>query len=343
MSVSTSTDTHNIDTQVWTTINFDKPGKQFGFLGVPQSTNTAGWATQYLPIAVIKNGEGPTALFFGGNHGDEYEGTVTLPKLARAIDPTQVNGRIIMIPMLNAPAGYAGTRLSPVDGKNMNRAFPGERNGTITSIIAHYVNHALLPLADLVVDIHSGGRSILFAASVNMHHVADKKQMQGMIDAGIAWGAPYVFVYRDVGGEGLLPSHAEALGKVTLGTELGSAAQFSPYILNLTETGVSNVLKLHGVLEGTPAPAAKTPQVVGATEREDYIMAPVSGVFEPFFDLEEQVKAGQPIGQIHNMEEPFTEPRVILAETDGMVMGRRALPLTRQGDCVMVLVRPFSL
>lgn len=338
MSVSTA-----VDTQVWTTIDYDKPGKQIGFLGVPQSTNTAGWATQYLPIAVIKNGDGPTALFFGGNHGDEYEGTVTLPKLARAIDPSQVNGRIIMIPMLNSPAGQAGTRLSPVDGKNMNRAFPGERNGTITSIIAHYIYNVLFPQADLVVDIHSGGRSILFASSVNMHHVTNDKQMQGMIDSGIAWGAPYVFIYRDVGGEGLLPSHAEALGKMTLGTELGSAAQFSPTILRTTETGVYNVLKLHGILPGAPTSPAKTPQVVGATEREDYIMAPVSGVFEPFYDLEEQVQAGQPIGQILNMEEPFNEPRVIYAETDGMVMGRRALPLTRQGDCVMVLVRPFKL
>ena len=72
-------------------------------------------------------------------------------------------------------------------------------------------------------------------------------------------------------------------------------------------------------------------------------MSPVSGIFEPFFDLEEQVKAGQPVGQIHNMEEPFSEPRIIYAETDGMVMGRRAIPLTRQGDCVTVLVRPFAL
>lgn len=338
MSASTS-----VDTQVWTSIDYNKQGKQIGFLGVPQSTNTAGWATQYLPIAVIKNGEGPTALFFGGNHGDEYEGTVTLPKLARAIDPAQVNGRIIFIPMLNAPAGQAGTRLSPVDGKNLNRAFPGERNGTITSVIAHYVYNVLFPISDLVIDIHSGGRSILFAASVNMHHVPNDKQMQGMIDSGIAWGAPYVFVYRDVGGEGLLPSHAEALGKMTLGTELGSAAQFSPSILKYTEDGVYNVLKLHGILEGTPTPPAKEPIVVGATEREDYIMAPVSGVFEPFFDLEDQVKAGQAVGQILNMEEPFGEPRVVYAQTDGMVMGRRALPLTKQGDCVMVLVRPFSL
>jgi predicted deacylase len=333
----------SVDTQIWTPIDYEKPGKQMGFLGLPQSTNLAGWATQFIPIAVIKNGSGPTALFFGGNHGDEYEGSVTLNKVVRAIDPAQVQGRIIIIPMLNAPAGQAGTRLSPVDNKNMNRAFPGERNGTITSIIAHYVYNVLFPLSDLVIDIHSGGRSILFLSSVNMHHVADEKQMQGMLKAGAAWGAPYVFIYRDVGGEGLLPSHAEQLGKMTLGTELGSAAEFSPEILQIAERGVYNVLRLHGILDGKPTPPAQEPQIVGATEREDYIMAPVSGIFEPFYDLGGNVRAGERVGQIHNMEEPFSEPRAVYAQTDGMVMGRRALPLTQQGDCVITLVRPFSL
>src|SRR5512134_3184884 len=94
----------SVDTQVWTSIDYEKTGKQIGFLGVPQSTNTAGWATQYVPIAVIKNGSGPTALLFGGNHGDEYEGPVSLPKIARAVDAAQVQGRIIIVPMLNPPA-----------------------------------------------------------------------------------------------------------------------------------------------------------------------------------------------------------------------------------------------
>ena len=183
----------SIDTQIFTTIDYDKEGKQMGTLDVPQSTNTSGWRTQYIPITVVKNGHGPTALLFGGNHGDEYEGPVALLKLARALQPEQVQGRVIIVPMLNRPALEAGTRLSPIDGKNMNRAFPGERNGSITSVIAHYVTHALFPLADLVVDIHSGGRSAHMLASVNMHHVSGEKQMKGMIDAGLAWGAPYVF------------------------------------------------------------------------------------------------------------------------------------------------------
>jgi predicted deacylase len=333
----------SVDTQVWTSIDYEKNGKQIGFLGVPQSNNTAGWATQYVPIAVIKNGSGPTALLFGGNHGDEYEGPVSLPKLARDIDPAQVQGRVIIVPMLNPPAVQVGTRLSPVDGKNMNRSYPGERNGTLTSIIAHYVTNFLLPVADLVVDIHSGGRSAHVAPSVNMHQLDNTSQMQQMIDAGIAWGAPYVFIYRDVAGEGLLPSLAEKMGKVTLGTELGSASQFTPEILRITEHGLYNVLRHQGILEGAITKPASAPLVVGATEMEDYIMAPVSGIYEPFFDLCQEVRKGEAVGQIHSVEQPFQAPTIVHAEIDGMVMARRSFPLTRQGDCVATLVRPFAL
>ncbi|MEX1021199.1 MAG: succinylglutamate desuccinylase/aspartoacylase family protein [Litorilinea sp.] len=331
------------ETQIWTSIDYTQPGKQIGFLGVPQSYNLAGWATEYIPIAVIANGSGPTALLFGGNHGDEYEGPVTLNNLVRAVDPAQVNGRIIIVPTLNRPAAEAGTRLSPRDGMNMNRAFPGDANGSITSVIAHYVTHHLFPLADIVIDIHSGGRSLHFLPSVNMHEVENPTQMQDMLAAGVAWGAPYVFVYRDVGGQGLLPGLAEKLGKVTLGTEMGSAGMFTPEILRITSQGVYNVLRLHGILGGDVEAPPQPPQIVGATEQADYIMAPCSGIFEPFIDLGDSIQAGQMAGQLHSLEQPFGDPTPVVAATDGMVMGRRAFPLTRQGDCVVTVVRPFAM
>ena len=98
------------------------------------------------------------------------------------------------------------------------------------------------------------------------------------------------------------------LGKTTLGTELGSAGQFTPEILRITEDGLYNVLRHTGILDGAVTKPAQEPQVVGATEREDYIMAPVSGIFEPFFDLCEEVRNGEAVGQIHNVEQPFQEP-----------------------------------
>lgn len=110
---------------VHSTVDFDRPGKQFGSLCVPYSYNLGGWANLLLPVAVIANGEGPTALVMAGNHGDEYPGPIAIMKLMRELEPAQVRGRLILIPALNLPAAKAGTRLSPLDGKNLNRSFPG--------------------------------------------------------------------------------------------------------------------------------------------------------------------------------------------------------------------------
>ena len=333
-----------IDSPIWTDIDYHKDGKQTGFLGVPQSTNSAGWATLFVPIIVIRNGEGPTALLFGGNHGDEYEGQVTLLNLARELEPSDVRGRLIMLPALNLPASQSGTRLSPIDGMNMNRAFPGNPQGSVTSQIAHYVATKLMPLADLVIDIHSGGRSMHFLSSVNMHRMSDPTQMNAMLEAGKAWGAPYVFIYKDVAGGGLLPSYAESLGKVTLGTELGSASQFGVGTLKIAADGLRNVLAMRGNLpKHKPASPAKPPQIVASELQNDYVMSPADGIYEPFVELGDSVTAGQLIGQIHFVSQPLWAPQKVKALTDGFVMSRRAFPLTKQGECVAVISRPFDL
>src|SRR5438105_4973179 len=148
---------------ITTSLEFDKPGKSQGFLQAPYSHNLGGWANVLIPITIISRGKGPTVLAMGGNHGDEYQGQIAIMKLARELTPEMVSGRLILIPSLNFPAARAGTRLSPLDGQNLNRAFPGQPEGAVTSQIAHYLTTVLFPLADVVIDIHSGGRSMEFA------------------------------------------------------------------------------------------------------------------------------------------------------------------------------------
>ncbi len=323
-------------------VDFTRDGKQFGNLAVPQSTNSAGWAKCFVPITVIRNGEGPTAVLFGGNHGDEYEGPVTLMNLARKLEPDHIRGRVIMIPMLNRPAVAAGTRLSPIDGANMNRAFPGRPGDSITGMIAHYVSSTVLPLADLVVDIHSGGSSMHMLPSVNMHRLDNQDQMNRMLDAARAWNAPYIFLYRDVAGAGLLPTFAEQMGKVTLGTEMGSKAQFGPATLQITRRGVDNVLHWAEILVEKPSAESEppsVPQVVEANDERDYVMAASSGVYEPLLELGDHTESGQAIGRIHDIEHPDRDPEEVTARSSGILFARRSVPLTSQGECVAVVTR----
>jgi N-alpha-acetyl-L-2,4-diaminobutyrate deacetylase len=329
---------------VSTDVDHDRDGKQFGRIQVPVSTNSSGWAQYFIPVVNVRNGDGPTAVLFGGNHGDEFEGPVALMKLARELDPQSIRGRVIMVPMLNRPAVTAGTRLSPIDGANMNRAFPGSCHDSFTGMIAHYVSTKILDQADLVVDVHSGGVSNHFLPCVNMHRVEDDDQMKRMLAAGKSWGAPMVFIYRDVAGEGLLPSYAEKLGKVTLGTEVGGRAQFGVKMLQITETGLRNVLHWLGILaEPATAPPAVEPQVVASDDTRDYVMSPVSGIFEPFCELGDDVKIAQVLGQVHDLEMISRPPVPVRAETAGFVIARRAIPLTAQGEMVAAIARPFEL
>ncbi|MFM7778831.1 MAG: succinylglutamate desuccinylase/aspartoacylase family protein, partial [Alphaproteobacteria bacterium] len=121
-------------------VDFNKDGKQTGFIRLFHSTHDSAYGFLPIPIVVVKNGEGPTALFTSGNHGDEYEGQVALTNLAKSLDPARIKGRVIILTMANYPAALAGRRVSPIDDLNLNRIFPGDPDGTVTRQIAHYID-----------------------------------------------------------------------------------------------------------------------------------------------------------------------------------------------------------
>ena len=173
-------------------VEFDKDGVQHGHLKLPVSTDDAAWGAVMIPICVVKRGDGPTALLTGANHGDEYEGPIALMDLARSLDPAAVSGRVILVPAMNQPAFAAGRRTSPLDGGNMNRVFPGRADGTATEKVADYFQTALLPLADVVVDIHSGGKTLEFLPFAAAHELDDADQQARCVAAMRAFNAPYI-------------------------------------------------------------------------------------------------------------------------------------------------------
>ncbi len=324
--------------QIRATVDFQRTGKQHGHLCVPYSYNLGGWANLMVPITVIGKGKGKTALAMAGNHGDEYPGQVAILRLMRELTPEMVQGRIILIPALNMPAAKAATRLSPLDGKNMNRVFPGNANGTVTEMIAHYLTTVLFPLADIVIDIHTGGRSLDFYPCATMHLVSDREQRRQMIDGTLAWNGDFAFLYADIAGTGLLPVEAERQGKIVITTEMGGGEPVSAAVHRLTQTGLRNVLVHFGVLTGEK----KTRQSLGLSPTrwlqslswEDYRFAPESGIYEALIELGQPVSTGQPVGQIHFIERPEREAAIVTALSDGLLFASRAPSLVAQGDCV---------
>jgi N2-acetyl-L-2,4-diaminobutanoate deacetylase len=326
------------DSPVSCTIDPTADGKQVGMLRVPRSSNLAGWSGLTIPIVSVANGAGPTALVIGGVHGDEPEGQVAALNLARDLQPEQVTGRVIVIPCASPEASRAYTRLWP-SGANLNRSFPGSPTGPADEQLADFLSTELFPLADVIVDIHSGGRNSLHLPWSEMHWVADPTQRRQMVDGMLAWNADWCCVYIDIGGTGLLVSEAERQGKIVVSTELGGGGHVTAEIHRLAASGLANVLRHFGALEGEVVVRESPPTILMATEPDNYVPAPESGLFETLVDLGQRVQSGEPVGRMHFLERVDREPETVHAKTDGIVCVVRAVATTEQGDNIIVVAR----
>jgi predicted deacylase len=185
------------DSPVSCSIDLAAPGKQIGHLAFPKITNTAGWASTFVHVGSVANGEGPTVLVLAGNHGDEYEGQVAALRLLQELQPERVSGRVVVIPALSPAASNANTRNWP-SGANFNRSFPGRPDGPPNEQLAHFLSTVLFPLADVVIDMHSGGRSAWFLPCSHMHVVDDPAQRRSMLEGMEAWCSDWHYLYIEV-------------------------------------------------------------------------------------------------------------------------------------------------
>ena len=326
--------------RIMTRIDFEAEGRQFGHLDVPHSSNESAWGALRVPIVVIRHGQGPTLLCTGGNHGDEYEGPIALMKLARALAPETIQGRLILLPALNLPAVLAGTRVSPIDQVNMNRAFPGDPRGTPTLMIADYLRRRILPLADVVVDLHSGGKTLCFVPFCGMHQLDDAAQMARTRDALLAFGAPLSLVIREFDVVGMLDTAVEELGKPFLFTELGGGGTATAATVGVAERGIRNLLCHFGLTDGPPEPAPT--RLMHSPDASWFVIADDRGILEMLVDLGETVSAGAPLAQIHDVERP-QQPQVLYrAGQSGMLIGRHAPGLIKPGDCLAVIATDYE-
>jgi N-alpha-acetyl-L-2,4-diaminobutyrate deacetylase len=326
--------------RVTTRLDLDAEGKQFGSFDVPHSSNESAWGALRVPMIVIKRGAGPTLLLTGGNHGDEYEGPITLMKLARSLEPETIRGRLILLPALNLPAVLTGTRVSPIDQVNMNRAFPGDPRGTPTLMIADYVRRRLLPLADAVIDLHSGGKTLNFLPFCGMHVLPDPAQMAATRAALLAFGAPLSLVIQEFDVAGMLDTAVEELGKPFLFTELGGGGTATAATVAIAERGIQNLIRHFGLIEGQALPLPT--RLMHSPDASWFVIADDRGILELLVDRGAEVEAGQSIAQIHDVERPAQAPAVYVAGQAGVLIGRHAPGLIKPGDCLAVLATDYG-
>jgi N-alpha-acetyl-L-2,4-diaminobutyrate deacetylase len=316
-------------------VDFDADGVQHGFLRLPYSRDDSAWGSVMIPITVVKRGDGPTALLTGGNHGDEYEGPVALFDLARTLHADAVQGRVIIVPAMNYPAFRAGTRTSPIDRGNLNRSFPGRPDGTVTEKIADYFQRTLLPLADIVLDFHSGGRTLDFLPYAAAHELPDKEQEKRCFEAVAAFAAPYSMRMIEIDAVGMYDTAAEAMGKVFVTTELSGGGTSSARTVSIAKRGAMNVLKHAGIVSGAPETGATC--WLDMPSNDCFRFAEDDGLVESCIDLGDPVRAGDVIARIHPIGRTGQAPAEDRAALDGVLAARHFPGLVKTGDCLAVV------
>ncbi len=332
------------DSPVRCTIDVDAPGRQVGRLEVPSSSNSAAWSSVVVPIVSVANGEGPTVLVVGGVHGDEPEGQIAALNLVRRTEDKDVRGRLLVVPCASPAASRAATRLWP-SGANLNRSFPGSPTGSTDEQLADYLTTELIARSDAIIDLHSGGRSSYCPAWSEMHWMDDAEQRDRTVAAMFAWNFDYHFIYIDIAGTGLLVGEAERQGKTVGATELGGGYPTAT-IHRLARDGLDNVLRHLGVLEGKVVTrdtlGLPPPRILRALDIENYVLSPVTGLWETFVEIGDEVERGQPIGQLHSFERPGQDPEMVRSMRAGRICGLRAIAMTAEGDNLATVGQEIS-
>lgn len=317
------------------TVDFDRDGSQHGFLRLPYSRDDSAWGSVMIPITVIRNGDGPTALLTGGNHGDEYEGPLALFDLARSLNAADLTGTVIIVPAMNYPAFRAGTRTSPIDRGNMNRSFPGRPDGTVTEKIADYFQRYLLPLADIVLDIHSGGKTLDFVPFCAAHVLPDKVQEKKAFAAVEAFSAPFSNRMIEIDAVGMYDTAAEEMGKVFITTELGGGGTARAATVRIARRGIINVLRHAGIAAG--AVDRQPTRWLDMPSGDCFAFADEDGLIETMVDLGERVEEGATLARIHPVGRTGVDPHIIRAKMSGILAARHFPGLVKAGDCAAVL------
>lgn len=317
-------------------VDYDSPGKRHYQLAFHLDS---AWGYSLVPLTVVRGdaGDAPGVAVFGGTHGNEYEGQVAVKRLCHDLDPAKLSGVVVLMPQLSESACRAGTRLSPLDNVNMNRAFPGNPRGSISYRIAHFVKTQVFPRARVVIDIHSGGREAVFPLCTSFHRLPDAAQFAEMAQTALLFDTPFLFVYSRQMGSGLLTDEAEDDGKIAIGGEFGSGELVSQEGVRHAYEGSLNVMRRYGLLPGPARPSTRRQRLIQAPDLADYRPCPQDGVWEPLALPGEDVADGQILGRLHDFSDHTAAPLEVRAHRAGVLIARYAAAVCPKGLTLFVI------
>ena len=280
-----------------------------GSLRVPPATTASGTLEvsargsepgTTIPVTVVNGGRpGPVIALIAGVHGQEYAPILALQRLRSALDPRTLTGTVIMVHVANVPSFLGRTiYYSPIDGKNLNRVFPGKADGTISDRIAEVLTREVIARATHVVDMHGGDgneslRPYVYWTTTGPSGVPEAGQQMAL-----ASGFDHVVIDRerptDPSAAVYLSNTAILQGKPAITVESGFLASTDEASIARLERAVAGWLRLLGMRPDGPSPVEHPIWI----DRNEVLRSDVTGIFFPAVERGHTVAKGTLIGHV---------------------------------------------
>ncbi|HTM50585.1 MAG TPA: succinylglutamate desuccinylase/aspartoacylase family protein [Bryobacteraceae bacterium] len=285
-----------------------------------------------LPVLLARGAApGKTLAATAGIHGDEYEGPRAIYETFAELDPAEMSGSFLAVPVANPPAFWSVSRCNPIDGENLARAFSGRPGGNPTAAFAYALDQHLIAHAAFFIDLHSAGVRYLMPTMAGYHSQDERSRQAAMI-----FGAPVVWGH-DVIAPGRTLSACLDRGIPFLYTEARGAGRIHPGDLRVFRRGLQNLLKHLAILPGSPEPAPQPVQLTGDGNTDEGDQAASDGFFVAHVDLLEAVQSGQEIGRILDLQ--GRHQGSVRASRSGVVGMLRMTPAVKAGDILVVMAQ----
>jgi predicted deacylase len=254
-----------------------------------------------IPISVVHGARpGPVLALIAGNHGYEYAPIIALQRLLSLLDPKQVAGTVIMVHVANMPSFLRRTiYYSPVDGKNLNRVYPGKAEGTVSERIAYQITKEVIERADYVLDLHCGdGNESLRPYSYWDVNTGGPDVVERSKQLALAFGLDHIVMDRerpsDPQASIYCSTTATTRGKPAITAESGRLGQTDDTSISRIEWGVMNVMRHLKMVEGQ-AQMVEHPLFI---DRNEVLRSTVTGIFYPLVECGHTVAEGTLLGYV---------------------------------------------
>lgn len=294
---------------------------------------------EYIPLCVIKGKyEGPIFTIVAGVHGYEYPPIVALQRLMSSINPKELHGTLLIIPIANAASFYKRSPfLNPIDNKNLNTAFPGSEKGSITDKIAHWITTQVIPISNVFLDVHGGDANEDLIPFICYYDNKDNNTNEAHL-LSEASGIEYIvsYPYNITKTEPAKYAFKQAVQDdiIALSIEAGKLGTVQTENVDLIVEAVENMLSYMKMYLPERAIVKDTPEKK-YLENQSYVRVSHRGLFYSTLKSGDKISKNEKIGYITDDFGNVLDE--IISPVDGVVLYKVGTPPVNEGETLFCI------